>query len=401
MEECRIGAGLNCRGGSFNAADQSLSLKFSAINGNADFGPSKGKESDEQRSSCSFEGGVSLQSAKVEGDVIFTETRFNATGNVNLRNARIEGQLYWRQISGARDDQTDQDVEDGNTAAEQSHTISELNLAGATCLTLNMDWDSWQVPDRVRLDHFTYNGFSELPSDWNAKRWKDWLERQPDHHLTSRFRPHPYQQLAMVLDGSGYEEEARVIRIERREKQRLFARLHEPRPDGLWARAMRSLANFWRWIQKIFIGHGYRPGVAVIWLLGLIFVGGGVYQFAARDGIMAPTHPLIFKEAKNGFIPQGCAENWVYYPRELRSQCLKAIPSEYSEFQALVYSFDVAIPVVNFRMEDDWSPRVVTTSGDRYWPGWWVRSWEWFQIGAGWALSLLFVSAIGGVIRRD
>ena len=71
-------------------------------------------------------------------------------------------------------------------------------------------------------------------------------------------------------------------------------------------------------------------------------------------------------------------------------------------FNALIYSIDVAVPVVNFRMQDDWSPRVVDwQSGETDWAGWWVRSWEWLQVSFGWAFSLLFVSAIGGIIRRD
>jgi len=414
LEQCKVGTGLTCRGGLFNAADQSLSLKFSTINGNADFGVHKNKESEEQRTPCRFLGGVSLQSTKIEGDLIFTETQFNGTGNINLRNARIAGQLFWRQISKTDPVKTepeaagpDQDME----AEKKVSSVAELNLAGATCLTLNMDWDSWTMPDRVRLDRFIYQGFSELPADWNAKRWKAWLERQPGHHLTSRFRPHPYQQLATVLESSGYEEEARVIRIERREKQRLFATYHEPRPDDLFGRTMRSLGNFWRWVQKVVIGHGYRPGLAVIWLLGLVLVGWGVYGYAALAGIMTPTHPLIFKEAvwqgdvdkvPPGKVPLGCRENWVYPPNSIEGVCAASIASEYSSFNALVYSLDTAIPVVNFRMEDDWAPRVVDWQTGRHdWAGWLVRCWEWIQIGLGWVFSLLFVSAIGGVVRRD
>ena len=237
------------------------------------------------------------------------------------------------------------------------------------------------------------------------------MERQPERHLTRRYRPNPYQQLSNILENMGHEEEARDIRIERRERQRLFSTYYEPTPEQTWPRNMRHLGNFWRWIQKIFIGHGYRPGFAVIWLSAMVLIGAIVYELSARNGIMTPTHPLIFKaanwkgkpqEAPTGQIPLACRENWVYPKESIRSVCAASIASEYSTFNSLIYSLDTAIPVVNFRMEDDWSPRVVdwqTGEHDPY--GWWVRTWEWFQIGAGWALSLLFVSAIGGVIRRD
>ncbi len=113
---------------------------------------------------------------------------------------------------------------------------------------------------------------------------------------------------------------------------------------------------------------------------------------------MTPTHPLIFKEARaGGSIPAWCAENWVHFPDE---NCASAMPSEYSEFEPFIYAADVALPVVNFRMEVDWAPRVVFTDGTRDNFGWWVRTYEWFLIAAGWILSLLFVSAVGGSIRK-
>lgn len=76
------------------------------------------------------------------------------------------------------------------------------------------------------------------------------------------------------------------------------------------------------------------------------------------------------------------------------------MPSEYSEFEPFIYAADVALPVVNLRMEVDWAPRVVFTDGTRDNFGWWVRAYEWFLIAAGWILSLLFVSAVGGGIRK-
>ncbi|MEO0908819.1 MAG: hypothetical protein AAFX96_00380, partial [Pseudomonadota bacterium] len=87
----------------------------------------------------------------------------------------------------------------------------------------------------------------------------------------------------------------------------------------------------------------------------------------------------------------------VYFPDE---NCGSAMPSEYSEFQSFIYAADVALPVVNLRMEDDWAPRVVHTDGTSNSIGWWVRTFEWFLIAAGWILSLLFVSAVGSSIRR-
>ncbi len=369
LQSISVGAGLACMGGTFSSKSKSIHAPRAKISGNVNLGKD-----------CRIAGEISFQGAKLVGDLTFQGGSFETKGSINLRNATIEGMLVWRDVA---------------------HTRGELNLSGTSCRTLNMDWKSWEKPSQIRLDNFTYLGFSELPEGCNAPFWINWLERQPERHLERRFRPKPYKQLATVLSDMGHEEEARSVRIAQRKRQADFTRKYDPElnRDKRWIK--RALLVFWNFVQRIVVAYGYRPGNALLYLAGLILIGSVIYHAAARDGIMTPTHPLIFKEAPDGFIPERCAENWVYLPKAIAGKCAAAIPSEYSEFNAIVYSLDTAIPVVDFRMESDWAPRVVTTEGNRYWPGWWVRTWEWFQIGAGWALSLLFVSAIGGVIRRE
>ena len=136
--------------------------------------------------------------------------------------------------------------------------------------------------------------------------------------------------------------------------------------------------------------------------LGLIgIIGGCIYLLVGcmRRESWPRLHPLIYKEAharKVVSISPECKENWVYTSKN----CAKSMPSEHSEFQPFWYSFDVLLPVVNLRQQDDWSPRVTHVDGSNWWAGRLVRWWEWFQIAAGWVLSLLFVSAIGGIIKR-
>ena len=88
-------------------------------------------------------------------------------------------------------------------------------------------------------------------------------------------------------------------------------------------------------------------------------------------------------------------------PPEIAGACAAAMPSEYSGFQPLLDSADVIPPIINLRQEVDWAPRIVHADSSRWPPGELVRGWEWFQIVAGWMLSLLFVSAIGGAIGRE
>ncbi|NKB54454.1 MAG: hypothetical protein GKR97_19985 [Rhizobiaceae bacterium] len=388
LDGASIGGRLSCRDGIFACRDQALFAPRIKVADNVNLGDN-----------CRVAGQISLQGAVIGGDLSFTGGVFDRNVKwekihdvvcINLRNAEIGGTLFWRQIVLSR---------------------GELNLAGASCRTLNMDRDSWEKPAQIRLDNFTYRGFNQLDETTSARFWLNWIDRQPVSHLTTKFRPKPYQQLADVLQSMGHEEEARVIRIERRRRHAEYVRYYEKRPSDPVARFYRGLNSFWNSVQGKAVGYGYRPGNAVIWLVLLSFLGALFYQVAAINGIMAPTHPLIYKEAvwdgKTGpliapKIPAACHQNWVYPQGKTASLCARSVPSEYSTFNALIYSIDVAIPVVDFRMQEDWSPRVVDwQSGETDWAGWWVRSWEWLQILLGWAFSLLFVSAIGGIIRRD
>ena len=388
-----IGADLLGMGGSFDGTENALHAPRVQIGGNL----SLNKE-------CTIVGPVSFQGATIAGDATFQGSSFQNT--INLRNAKIDGMLVWRGVEDC---------------------AGELNLAGASCRTINMDWSAWEKPTQIRLDQFSYKGFSELPPNCDANFWKDWLERQPSHHLNERFRPNPYRQLADVLDSMGFEPESRAVRIARAKRQARFNREHltappfegalympgdKPRkgvslPPPLGTVMMRGLTNFWDRINGLITDHGYRPGKALLFLFGLIIAGSIIFKIAATNGIMTPTHPLIYKEAGQSF-PLACSQNWTDFPADIRDECLKGVPTEYSEFSAIIYSLDVAVPIVDFRMESDWSPRVVEPlgafgegrGGERYWPGWWVRTWEWVQIALGWLLSLLFASAVTGIVRR-
>jgi hypothetical protein len=388
LSGAQIKGALSCRDATFSCRDKALHAPRVKVANNVDLGED-----------CRIGGQVSLQGAEIGGDLTFTGGAFDRRVKwekirevtcINLRNAKIAGTLFWRQVKIAR---------------------GELNLAGASCRTLNMDRKSWEEPAQIRLDNFTYKGFNQLDETTSSRFWLEWLGRQPVSHLTTKFRPKPYQQLADILQSMGHEEEARVIRIARRRRQADYVRLYEKPPNDPLVRLYRQLNIFWNGLQGFTVSYGYRPGNALIGLICLSLFGWAIYQFAAVHGIMTPTHPLIYKEAvweeKSGpliapKIPAACHANWVYPEGKTAGLCARSIPSEYSTFNALIYSIDVAVPVVNFRMQDDWSPRVVDwRSGETDWSGWWVRSWEWLQVSFGWAFSLLFVSAIGGIIRRD
>lgn len=375
FRNAEIGGNIICSGATFHNKERAIQANKATIKGNVILGD------------CNSAGGFAFQGAEIGGDFSASGVTISAKKSIEFRNANIAGTLHWRDIT---------------------HAPGMLDLGGASITTLNMDQESWQKPTSIKLNNFTYQGFNDLEEGANTHYWRRFLEQQPNADLTNKFRPKPYEHLANILQSIGFEQEAKGIRIERQKRQTEFLAKHDP--DRLSVdingnhrvKIMHALNVFWRkYVNALFVDYGYRPGKAALFLIVLIFVGTGIYWNAAKNGIITPTHPLIFKEAtQGGSIPIRCADNWVYFPKDIAKQCANAMPSEYSEFQSFIYAADVALPIVNFRMETDWAPRVVDVNGNRNWHGWWVRTFEWFLISAGWMLSLLFASAVGGIIKR-
>lgn len=386
---------LQCEKGRFLCKDQAVFANRAKIGGDVSF--------DEAR----MVGTVGLNGADIGGGLSFNGTKLSGKPSLQLRGGNIAGTFFWRELRAVEGD---------------------VDLAGANCNTMSFDRKSWfrefekseaksadtsktakaenEKPAKLpstKLDNFTYNGFSNPPEKANGKFWIEWLGVQPVDHLSNKFRPKPWSQLAQVLDTMGFEGEAKKIRVEREWLLTRFMAHHDPENSSASYFSFNWLRVMWRRIWGLTIDFGYQPMKALLFLTVIIFAGGGVYWWAAHQGIMAPTHPLIYKEArlnaagKAGAIDEICAENWVYFKHE---NCSAQMPAEYSEFMALMYSADVALPIINLRQQEDWSPRVVDHTGKPILSGHLVRWWEWTVTVLGWILSLMFVSAVGGFIRR-
>ncbi len=343
--------------------------------------------------------GLTLNRCKITGDVYLTKD-FQCAGRVNLggtsvgadlsfTGAKIKGdvRLYRTQVAGTFFWCDIQEAE------------AKLNLTSATIETVNMDAQSWAQPSEIQMEDFTYKAFTNLREGCEGAFWLTWLERQPERYLSRDFRPQPYEQLAKVLHSMGHEDEARQVKIERRRRQARFNRQNPPAAASLFGRFLRYLGNLWEFMIGLLVDYGHTPGKAVLFLVLIIGLGAGVFAVGAHHGAMAPTSPLIYLQAQgNGSIPKDCAANWT----KLAGACKTVVPAEYSEFDPFWYSMDVAIPLINLRQQEDWAPRVTSyDTGERDMLGWIVRLWEWIETLAGWLLSLLFVSAVGGIIRRE
>ncbi len=413
LDSATVGGSLRCSGGQFLGQPLALSCASATIGGNILIASGFEAAGEVRIFRTQVTGevnaagalitaedlGLTLNRCKIAGDVYLTKD-FTCAGRVNLggtsvgadlsfTGAKISGdiRLYRTQVTGTF---FWCDVEEAK---------AKLNLTSATMETVNMDAQSWDQPSEILIEDFTYQAFTSLREGCEGAFWLTWLEKQPDRYLSRDFRPQPYEQLAKVLNAMGHEDEARQIKIERRRRQAKFNRQHPPAATSLFGRFLRYLSNLWEFLIGLLVDYGHTPGKAVLYLIAIIGLGTGVYGLAAQQGVMAPTSALIYNQARgDGAIPKDCAANWT----RLAGACKTVMPAEYSEFSPFWYSMDVAIPLVNLRQQEDWAPRVTHyDSGDRDVLGWWVRLWEWGETLAGWLLSLLFVSAVGGIIRRE
>jgi hypothetical protein len=280
---------------------------------------------------------LSADGMTVEGDV-FLDERFHATGAVRLRGARIRGRLVC----------TEARFENPNGIA--------LNLEHARLGGIEDDEGSWPQRGRLRIDGLEYEGFAGDRTPTDARRRLEWLRRQlPD------FRPQPYDQLARVFRRMGREADAVEVLIAKQEDLIRHGKL------SWWGRLTRRILG-------VTIGHGYRSGRALLWSLAFVIAGALIFGWANARGLMAPSSPEILTDP-------------LY-------RAGGTIPPDYPRFEALFYSLDAFLPIVDLHQESFWLPDAGKPFGAL------VRIYLWIHIAAGWFLSTLFVSGVTGLVRR-
>jgi hypothetical protein len=273
----------------------------------------------------------------VEGSV-FLDQKFYAIGTVRLARARIQGALVC----------TEARFENPNGIA--------LNLEHARLGGIEDDEGSWPQRGRLRIDGLEYEGFAGDRTPTDARRRLEWLRRQlPD------FRPQPYDQLARVFRRMGREADAVEVLIAKQEDLIRHGKL------SWWGRLTRRILG-------VTIGHGYRSGRALLWSLAFVIAGALIFGWANARGLMAPSSPEILTDP-------------LY-------RAGGTIPPDYPRFEALFYSLDAFLPIVDLHQESFWLPDAGKPFGAL------VRVYLWIHIAAGWFLSTLFVSGVTGLVRR-
>jgi hypothetical protein len=220
-----------------------------------------------------------------------------------------------------------------------------LNLEDARVNVLVDDVASWpKGEDRLILDGFEYGRLAgDAPLE--AEKRLEWLERQKQDVVG--FKPQPYEQLADVYDRMGHEEHARKVRIANRRAQREYGDLSR----GRWL-----LNWFWDWT----IRYGWRTWRAARFGLGLVVFGFFLFWAAGALGGMRATDRDVW--------------NWL---------------------QALVYSLDAFLPIVELGPERKFEPNVMAGAS-----GWIAQIYLWVHILAGWIVTTVIGLGITPLVRQ-
>ena len=331
---------LDCSGGRFTG-DNPLSMVETAIKGDALF-----------HQGFTTSGTVDFRLARLEQSLSFNDARFTGKGDngLNAERAVIGGALYWVDVKTT------------------PHT--QLDLSGAHAGSLWDDAKGWPARGNLSLDGFVYGSFSGGPTD--AENRLAWLRRQP---LAMQAEPQPYSQLAKVLRESGAAESATLVEI--------------AREDALTEHGGLSFSSrLWRYALRVTIGYGYRPLLALWWILLFVSLGTVLFGWGYRARLITPTDETAYE----AFVRTG------------------APPPHYPPFTSFVYSLENFLPVVELHQGAYWRPnprhspahagRLTKWSGDRV-PAMLLRWYLWLHILAGWTITPLLFAGLSGLLRND
>ncbi|MGH3864497.1 hypothetical protein [Actinokineospora sp.] len=152
----------------------------------------------------------------------------------------------------------------------------------------------WAARGGVDLEDFSFTAITSHPEVSVGTRLA-WLRAvQPD------FAPGPYEQLAAVYAGGGDEERAQLVQLER--QRRRYAELN-------------VAGRMWGRLQEWTVGYGYRPWLAMVWLLlfwllGLLWFSTHVMEKLDADVNPVWNPPLLATDLLLPIVDLGQDNKW-------------------------------------------------------------------------------------------
>jgi hypothetical protein len=288
-------------------------------------------------------GVVDLTLAQIGRGLSFKDAHFVGAGvnGLNADRATIDGTFYWDAIA--------------RTPGTQ------LNLTSARAAALWDDAASWPAAGNLFLDDFVYGDISGGPTD--ARSRLSWLARQPPG-----YRPQPYGQLAKVMRARGSDVGAVDVMMAKEDARRGQGGLGWG--ERLWSRVL-----------DVTIGYGYRPMRALWWIFFFVALGSVLFGVGYRERAITPTEP----EAYDCFVRDGKP------------------PRHYPPFNAVVYSLENFLPLVDLHQGMYWRPNPRHGKGGRVraLSGMLLRWYLWVHILAGWIITPLLAAGLTGLVRPD
>ena len=191
--------------------------------------------------------------------------------------------------------------------------------------------------------------------------------------MEPQFIPSSWLHYAKVLDAAGYETEARSVRIETERRQTKLnvkrQQAHGNSPWRIW------IYKKWRAAYKWLTGYGHAPWQALYPMAGLFVLG--FVLFWTFESHMTPSKERLYLQSEYANYQMG-----------------DSLPKGYPEFNAIVYSADVMLPVVDFGQESHWRPRNVAYRKLNL-----LRWYNRLHLAFGWFFSTIAILGFTGLIR--
>lgn len=372
-------------------------------------------------------GGINLSSARIGGDVNAVgarierpgEVAFNgdamvAGGDLALRGVTVAGETRFQGAHvGGDADCTSATLSqpeghalrfnrakiDGAFFLRQGATIDgALDLTATTINAIEDEQASWPRSGDLLLNRCQYGAFTGGPVD--AASRLDWLSRQTPGRWGSDFWPQPYEHLATVLSEMGHNEDAREVLIAKERLQRSARRARAKNP------ALKLILTIIDGILAVTLSYGRQPLRAMLWVILFWLIGTGVFSVAYNAGAMKPNSPVVLRavewtlcdleQSESRYLPSsGLTLGGRAAPGENQLTCFRNQPeaASYPEFNPLMYSLDVLLPVLSIGQKDFWRPDSMKPNGP------FTLKYYFFQSIVGWALSLLAVAGFSGLVK--
>lgn len=316
-----------------------------------------------------------LGSARLHGIPNLSDSRppkeFSCPSAIDMRNSFIKGDLELRSRAGETQIgaliMLGAKIE-GALNAYKGVVLGHLDARNAQVAVLIDHPDCWPPAGQLKLDYFEYNRFGSIsPTDLSTRL--SWLRRQSLDYLGRNFKPYPFEQLSKVLKQMGHESEARVILIEKQRYLRESGRI-----GGLFAKLIHKLLG-------ALVGYGYRPLKALIAASIVVTAGWVFFQVGHDHGYIAPTKTrMVLSTPITDYDPS------------------VSLPSLYPAFDALAYSIDSFLPVLDLQQETYWVPRQINSSGEK---DNFYRIYYWIHTMLGWLITTIAIAGFTGLIKRD